>query len=112
MTDTIIPRPGQDDNGFLGGPSDAMREIFEHTLQEIMQLEFDQHVGAGRYARNGERLDRRNGTRQNSLKALLRIAKDGNKVGESVSRTEDFCEHRAVFKTSNSVSCAWCLNCM
>ena len=29
-----------------------------------MQLEFDQHVGAGRYARSDGRLDQRNGTRQ------------------------------------------------
>jgi putative transposase len=64
MTDTIIPRTADNDNSLLGDPSDAMRAIFEHTLREIMQLEFDQHVGAGRYARGDERLDRRNGTRQ------------------------------------------------
>jgi len=64
MTDSIIPRPAQNDNSLLGDPSDAMREIFEHTLREIMQLEFDQHVGAGRYARSDGRLDQRNGTRQ------------------------------------------------
>jgi putative transposase len=29
-----------------------------------MELEFEQHVGAGRYERNGERLDHRNGTRR------------------------------------------------
>jgi putative transposase len=64
MTDTIIPRTADNDNSLLGDPSDAMRAIFEHTLHEIMQLEFDQHIGAGRYARSDERLDRRNGTRQ------------------------------------------------
>jgi putative transposase len=63
MTDSIIPRPTQNDNSLLGDPSDAMREIFENTLREIMQLEFDQHVGAGRYARSDGRLDQRNGTR-------------------------------------------------
>jgi putative transposase len=64
MTDSIIPRTADNDNSLLGDPSDAMRAIFEHTLREIMQLEFDQHVGASRYARSDERLDRRNGTRQ------------------------------------------------
>src|ERR1017187_3891124 len=64
MTSTIIPRTADNDNSLLGDPSDAMRELFEHTLREIMQLEYEQHVGAGRYARSEERLDRRNGTRQ------------------------------------------------
>lgn len=41
-----------------------MRDIFEHTLREIMRAEFDQRVGASRYARSDERLDHRNGTRQ------------------------------------------------
>jgi transposase-like protein len=63
MTDSIIPRPAQNDNSLLGDQSDAMRRIFEHTLREIMQLEFDQHVGSGRYARSDGRLDQRNGTR-------------------------------------------------
>ena len=63
MTDSIIPRPAQNDNSLLGDPSDAMRGIFEHTLREIMQLEFDQYVGASRYARSDGRLDQRNGTR-------------------------------------------------
>jgi transposase-like protein len=52
MTDSIIPRPAQNDNSLLGDSSDAMRDIFERTLREIMQLEFVQHVGAGRYARS------------------------------------------------------------
>jgi putative transposase len=64
MTNTIIPRTAPNDNSLLGDPSEAMREIFEHALREIMQLEFSQHVGVDRYARSDERLDRRNGTRQ------------------------------------------------
>jgi putative transposase len=65
MTKTIIPRTADLDNtGVLGDASESLRELFEHTLREAMELEFEQHVGAGRYERNGERLDHRNGTRR------------------------------------------------
>ena len=67
MTDSIIPRPAQNDNSLLGDPSDAMRDFFEQALRKVMQMEFDQHVGAGRYARSDERLDQRNGTRHRTF---------------------------------------------
>jgi transposase-like protein len=67
MTDSIIPRPAQNDNNLLGDPSDAMRDFFEQALRKVMQMEFDQHVGAGRYARSDERLDQRNGTRHRTF---------------------------------------------
>jgi putative transposase len=68
MTKMIIPRTADLDNtAVLGDTSDSLRELFEHTLREAMQLEFDQRVGAGRYERNGERLDHRNGTRRRRL---------------------------------------------
>jgi len=63
MTDSIIPRPVQKDNNFLGDPSDAMRDFSEQALHKVMQAEFDQQVGAGRYARRDGRLDQRNGAR-------------------------------------------------
>jgi transposase-like protein len=63
MTKTIIPRTADLDNiSVLGDASESLRELFEHTLREAMELEFEQH--AGRYERNGERLDHRNGTRR------------------------------------------------
>lgn len=63
MTDSIIPRPTQNDSSLLGDPSDTMRDFFEQALHKVMQLEFDQQVGAARYARSDGRLDQRNGTR-------------------------------------------------
>lgn len=64
MTNKIIPRTGEIDNtDRLGDASDSLRELFEHTLRQAMELELEQRAGAGRYERSGERLDHRNGTR-------------------------------------------------
>ena len=50
MTKMIIPRTADLDNStVLGDTGDSLRELFEHTLREAMQLEFEQRVGAGRY---------------------------------------------------------------
>ena len=47
MTKMIIPRTADLDNtAALGDTSDSLRELFEPTLREAVQLEFDQHVGA------------------------------------------------------------------
>ena len=65
MTKTIIPRTADLDNStLLGDASESLKDLFEHTLREAMQLELEQHVGAQRYERSGERLDHRNGTRR------------------------------------------------
>jgi putative transposase len=95
MTNTIIPRTDDADNStLLGDASDSLRELFERTLREAMELELGQHVGAGRYERSGERLDHRNGirhrrfdTRLGSLDLEVPRLRDGNYM-------PSFLEHR------------------
>jgi len=70
MTDTIIPRTADRDNtdllgtDLLGDASDSLRQLFERTLRQAMELELRQRAGAQRYERSEERQDHRNGTRR------------------------------------------------
>ena len=50
-----------------GGSVDVMREAMELVLQELIELEATQAIGAGRYERTDERLTHRNGSRSRLL---------------------------------------------
>ena len=63
MTKAILPRTTSLDNDFLGDPSDALKHLFRQALRGVMEMEFEQQVGAPRYERGEERLNQRNGTR-------------------------------------------------
>ncbi|MGO9207369.1 MAG: IS256 family transposase [Candidatus Limnocylindrales bacterium] len=50
-----------------GGSVDVMREAMTLVLQELIELEAAQAIGAGRYERTDERITHRNGTRSRLL---------------------------------------------
>ena len=50
-----------------GGDLDFMREAMQLVLQALIELEADQHIGAGRYERTETRTTHRNGTRARLL---------------------------------------------
>ena len=50
-----------------GGDLDFMREAMQLVLQALIELEADQHIGAGRYERTDTRTTHRNGSRARLL---------------------------------------------
>jgi putative transposase len=50
-----------------GGDMDFMREAMQLVLQALIDLEAEQHIGAGRYERSETRTTQRNGTRARLL---------------------------------------------
>src|SRR2546428_536811 len=50
-----------------GGSEDVMREAMSLVLQQLIELEADQAIGAGRYERTDERTTHRNGSRSRLL---------------------------------------------
>jgi len=46
-----------------GGSEDVLREAMTLVLQELIELEAAQAIGAGRYERSDERTTHRNGSR-------------------------------------------------
>jgi putative transposase len=53
-----------DDNGsILGAPTDELQQVLRQALHGLMELDIAHRTGAGRYERNAERIDQRNGTR-------------------------------------------------
>jgi transposase-like protein len=50
-----------------GGTVDVMRQTRTLALQELIELDATQAIGAGRCKRTGERIARRNGTRSRLL---------------------------------------------
>src|SRR4051812_15094747 len=50
-----------------GGDIDFMREAMQLVLQELIELEATQHIGAARYERNDTRATHRNGSRTRLL---------------------------------------------
>ena len=50
-----------------GGSIDVMREAMALVLQELIELEASQAIGAARYERNDERTTHRNGSRSRLL---------------------------------------------
>jgi putative transposase len=50
-----------------GGDMDFMREAMQLVLQALIDLEADQHIGAGRYERSDTRTTHRNGSRARLL---------------------------------------------
>ena len=50
-----------------GENKDLLRDLLERMMQEMLDLEFDQFLGAKRYERNESRTGYRNGYRQREL---------------------------------------------
>jgi putative transposase len=69
VTPPIVPQQNQLDqehqhpDSFLGDSTDALRDMFIDMLQSIMERDVTATVGAGRYQRNDDRVDVRNGSR-------------------------------------------------
>jgi len=49
------------------GDSDWLRDLVEWLYQEMLEMEFTEHVGAGRYERTADRQGYRNGYRERQL---------------------------------------------
>ncbi len=68
-----------------GGSADVMRDAMTLVLQQLIELEADQAIGAGRYERSEARMTHRNGSRGRLLSTKagdveLRIPKLGTGV--------------------------------
>ena len=50
-----------------GGDTDVLRDAMRLVLQELIELEASQAIGAGRYERTDERITHRNGSRSRLL---------------------------------------------
>jgi len=50
---------------------DVLRSMVERMVREVLAQEVEAHVGAGRYARGGERRGQRNGTKARTLKTRV-----------------------------------------
>ncbi len=80
MTDSIIPRPAQNDNSLLGDPSDAMRDIFENTLREVSVASSSSNP-AFRYTASPTHLSR------HELRTEQSVGFDPNRLGSRISFT-------------------------
>ena len=61
--DSQLDKAQERPSSFLGDPTDALRDMFAAMLQSVMEHDVDGFLGAGRYQRNTERIDVRNGSR-------------------------------------------------
>lgn len=73
----------KDVQGVLLDQPDFMRDVISHTLQKILDTQFEQHIGANKYERTEERKGYRNGTYERQLKTRV-----GN-ISLSICRDRD-----------------------
>ena len=71
MTNEIVPQAGDIGEVLRGSEGDFLRTLLRGAVQELIEMEFEARIGAGRYERSPDRVTHRNGSRPRTLETRL-----------------------------------------